>query len=211
MARHMMAGVIACAIPAIATAQTAAPQSSPEDPESEIVVVGNYQSQRGAVQSSIPPEKQLSPADIRALGVNSVTELLAELAPLTRSDQGRGGEGAVTLLDGRRISGFAEIRDLPAEAIERVDILPEEVALKYGYSANQKVVNIVLRRRFRAMTGDLDMGGNEQTTGHLRRRPVSESVSAMSRPACCASARGRVSTSTSRRKAATRSPRPTAT
>ena len=49
------------------------------------------------------------------------------------------------LLNGQRISGFRELRDIPTEAIERVEILPEEVALKYGYSANQKVVNIVLR------------------------------------------------------------------
>jgi len=39
-----------------------------------------------------------------------------------------------------------------AEAILRVEILPEEVALKYGYRADQKVVNIVLRQRFRSTT-----------------------------------------------------------
>ena len=59
------------------------------------------------------------------------------------------------LLNGRRISSFAEIRDLPTEAIARVDILPEEVALKYGYRADQKVVNFVLRRRFRALTAEV--------------------------------------------------------
>ncbi|MFX5252973.1 hypothetical protein ABTD06_19685, partial [Acinetobacter baumannii] len=78
----------------------------------------------------IPPEQQLGPADIRSYGVNSVAELLTELAPQTYS--GRGGGGApVVLLNGKRISGFQEIRDLPTEAIARVDILPEEVALKY--------------------------------------------------------------------------------
>ena len=39
------------------------------------------------------------------------------------------------LVNGRRISGFRELRDIPTEANERVEILPEEVALKYGYSA----------------------------------------------------------------------------
>ncbi|HEX7944182.1 MAG TPA: TonB-dependent receptor, partial [Phenylobacterium sp.] len=67
------------------------------------------------------------------------------------------------LLNGRRISGFNEIRDIPTEAILRVDILPEEVALKYGYPADQKVVNIVLRRRFRAITAEL--GGGKSTAG----------------------------------------------
>ncbi len=108
----------------------------------------------GSVVGDIPPEQQLSPADIRSYGVSSVSELLAELAPQTRSDRGSGG-APVVLLDGRRISGFAEIRDLPTEAIARVDILPEEVALKYGYRADQRVVNFVLRRRFRAATVEL--------------------------------------------------------
>ncbi len=102
----------------------------------------------------IKPELQLSPADIQSYGVSSVTELLEELAPETRSDRGRGGESPVVLLNGHRISSFNEIQNIPTEAILRVDILPEEVALKYGYTANQRVVNIVLRRRFRAITGE---------------------------------------------------------
>ena len=57
------------------------------------------------------------------------------------------------LLNGQRISSFRELRDVPTEAIERVEILPEEVALKYGYHADQKVVNIVLRQRFRSTAG----------------------------------------------------------
>ncbi|WP_277968520.1 TonB-dependent receptor [Sphingomonas echinoides] len=108
----------------------------------------------GSVVGDIPPEQQLSPADIRSYGVGSVTELLAELSPQIRSDRGSGG-APVVLIDGKRISGFQEIRDLPTEAIQRVDILPEEVALKYGYRADQKVVNFVLRKRFRAATVEL--------------------------------------------------------
>jgi len=147
-------------------AHTVAQDLAEQADENTIVVTantGNYQSQRGAAQTDIAPEQQLSPADIRAYGVNSLTDLLTELAPQTRSDRGRGGEGPVTLLNGRRISGFAEIRDIPTEAIERVDILPEEVALKYGYSASQRIVNIVLRRRFRSITGELE--GTTATRG----------------------------------------------
>ena len=118
------------------------------------IIVRASRTQPGAVIGDIPPEQQLSPADIRSYGVGSVTELLNELSPQTRSGRGSGG-APVVLLNGRRISGFQEIRNLPTEAIARVDILPEEVALKYGYRADQKVVNFVLRRRFRAVTGEL--------------------------------------------------------
>jgi hypothetical protein len=115
--------------------------------------------QPGAVVGDIKPELQLSPADIQSYGVSTVTELLNELSPETRSDRGRGGGGPVILLNGRRISAFNEVQNIPTEAILRVDILPEEVSLKYGYTADQRVVNIVLRRRFNGATGELVGGG----------------------------------------------------
>ncbi|MEG3181746.1 TonB-dependent receptor [Sphingomonas sp. LT1P40] len=124
-----------------------------EEEAEEVVVTGQL---RGAVPGDVKPEIVLNPADIRAYGVGSLAELLTELEPQTRSGRGRDGGGPVLLLSGRRISGFAEIRDIPPEAIERIDILPEEAALKLGYRADQRVVNIVLRRRFRSITAELD-------------------------------------------------------
>lgn len=142
----------------------AAPQPSaqPADPTSdegdleEVVVTG--QRPYGSTVSDIKPEQQLSPADIRSYGVSSVAELLTELAPQTNAAAGP----PVTLLNGKRISGFQEIRDIPTEAIQRVEILPEDVALSYGYAANQKVVNIVLRRRFNAWTGEVQAGATTE-------------------------------------------------
>jgi len=69
----------------------------------------------------------------------------------------------VVLVGGRRVSGFNEIRDLPAEAILRVDILPSEAALKFGYPADQRVINFVLRPRFRAKI--LEVQGAAATAG----------------------------------------------
>ena len=146
--------------PGNAAPRTPASDESAYDPD-EIVVVG--QPPRGSVVGDIKPEITLSPADIRSYGVNNISDLLDELAPQTGSDRGRGGGGPVVLLNGRRISGFGEIRDLPTEAIQRVEILPEEVSLKYGYAADQRVVNIVLRRRFRAIIGQV--GGGIATEG----------------------------------------------
>lgn len=137
----------------------AAAEDAGED--EEIVVQGTRLP--GAVEGDIQPEVQLSPADIRAYGVSSISDLLDELAPQTGSNRGRDAGPPVVLLNGRRISSFAEIRDIPTEAIQRVDILPEEVALKYGFRADQKVVNFVLRPRFRAKTGEI--GGGMATEG----------------------------------------------
>jgi hypothetical protein len=149
--------------PATASSNAAAPAIPPAavdegDTEDggDIVVTG--QKPRGSVIGDIPPENTLSSRDIRATGATSITELLAAIAPQTGSARGRGGEGPVLLLNGQRISGFQEIRDLPPEAIERVEILPEEVALKYGFAADQRVVNMVLRRRFRSTAVRTDAG-----------------------------------------------------
>lgn len=137
-------------------------ENNPDSPD--IKVVGHrIPPQPGAVIGDIKPEIQLSPADVQSYGVSTVTELLEELAPETRSDRGRGGATPVVLLNGRRISSFNEIQNIPTEAILRVDILPEEVSLKYGYTADQRVVNIVLKRRFRAITGEIY--GGEATQG----------------------------------------------
>ncbi|MBV8971659.1 MAG: TonB-dependent receptor, partial [Sphingomonadaceae bacterium] len=146
---------VCAAMLAVAATAPVAAQEAPEEPD--IVVTGRAPAQPGAVVGDIKPEIQLSPADIRSYGVSSVADLLNELAPQTRSDRGTGGAPLV-LLNGHRISGFSEIRDLPTEAILRVDILPEEVALKYGAPADQRVVNFVLRPRFRATTAEATGG-----------------------------------------------------
>lgn len=157
------ASVAAFALYAAPLAAQDAPPPAPGDLDAEadgeeIVVTG--QRERGAVIGDIPPEVRLTPADIRSYGATSIADLLQQLGPLVGSARGRGGERPVILLNGRRISGFTEIRDLPSEAIARIDILPEEVALKYGFQANQRVVNFVLRNRFRATTVELEGGGS---------------------------------------------------
>ena len=133
--------------------QPAEDEATAEDDGEEIVVVG--QKPRGSVVGDIPPENTLTQRDIRATGATSIDELLDSVASQTGSARGRGGGRPIVLLNGKRISGFREIRDLPPEAIERMEILPEEVALKYGYAADQRMVNVVLRRRFNSANAEL--------------------------------------------------------
>ncbi len=117
----------------------------------------------GAVIGDIPPENRLNPAQIAAYGDSTINDLLNDIAQQTQSDQGRGNTAPIILVNGKRVSGVNEVGDLPTESILRVDILPEEVALRYGYGAQQKVVNIILRRNFRAKLFDLT--GSESTDG----------------------------------------------
>jgi hypothetical protein len=152
--------------PTAEPATTLAPEATPTAPaaqptddsgdEEEIVITGAKP--RGSVVGDIPPENTLDARDVRATGATNITELLDSIAPQIGSARGRGGEAPVLLLNGNRISGFRELRDIPTEAIVRVEIMPEEVALKYGYRADQKVVNIVLRERFRSTTAQVGAG-----------------------------------------------------
>lgn len=119
----------------------------------EIVVSG--QRPRGSAISDIPPERTLRPDDIRAYGANNIEELLQTLGSQVSSERGREDEGPVVLLNGKRVSSLAEIAKIPTEAIERMDVLPEEVALAYGYPADRKVVNVVVFERFSSRIGQL--------------------------------------------------------
>lgn len=147
----------------VATAALAAPPPPAGGTVAELVVQAERRPAPGAAPGDIEPELVLDEAAIQSYGVSTMAELLEEIAPQTRSDRGRGGEMPVILLAGRRISGPNEIRDLPTEAIMRVDILPEEAALKLGYPADQRVVNFVLKPQFRAVSAEA--GGGVSTAG----------------------------------------------
>jgi outer membrane cobalamin receptor len=110
---------------------------------------------RGPMLGDVVPETQYDSGEIAALGAGSLDELLGALSPQTRgSSAGR----PIILLNGRRISGFSEVSSLPPEAVERIDVLPEEVARRYGYGPGSNVVNIVLLPRFRATTAEAEQG-----------------------------------------------------
>ncbi len=147
--------------PATAAQQAPATEEDIYGEEGEAIVVTG--TRRGSVVGDIPPENVLGGRDVRATGATDINELLEALAPQIGSARGRGGERPILLLNGQRVSSFREMRDIPTEAIERVEILPEEVALKYGYRADQRVVNIVLRERFRSTVARLE--GNTATQG----------------------------------------------
>jgi len=103
---------------------------------------------RGSVVGDIAPEVILRSRDVKATGATSFDELLEAIAPDIGLARGSGSPRPLVLLNGHRVSSYRELRDIPIDAVSRVDILPAEVALKYGYPPDQKVVNVVLQNRF---------------------------------------------------------------
>ena len=145
--------------------QTDLPQ---DDPEGTIVV--RAPRLRGQLDVDQPPILELSSEDIAAMGAGSIEDVLQQIAPATSSPGGRGSGRPVFLVNGVRIGSFRELRSYPPEAIEKVEVFPAEVAQRFGYSADQRVVNLILRENYSSREVELeyeqpDRGGysrNEQ-------------------------------------------------
>ncbi|NYH94456.1 TonB-dependent receptor domain-containing protein [Novosphingobium marinum] len=139
-----------------------APAPAPEDNQivtqgEDIVVVATRL--RGQVDAPQPPILTLDEEDVAAYGAATIDDLLTAISPQTGSGRGRGGSRPVVLLNGQRVSSFRELRGIPPEAIRRLEVLPEEVALRFGYVPNQRVVNFILKDDFSSTTlaGEYDM------------------------------------------------------
>lgn len=166
-------GLLLAATPAYA--QTA-PQSEPTEPstnpaveqadvqiedeesrsarDTDILVVATKFG--GQIEAPQAPIATFDETEIQALGATSVGELIARVSPQTSSGRGRGEGGMpLILVNGQRITNFREMRNYPPEAIKRVEILPEEVALRFGSPPNTRVVNLILKDNFesRAVEG----------------------------------------------------------
>ena len=131
--------------------------------ETEIVVTAIRL--RATLPGPIEAEQSIDAGAIAGMGASNLADILKQLAAQTGGSQGRSGGGSILLVNGRRIGSFDEVRNLPPEAIQRIDILPEEAALRLGYAANSKPINVVLKPSYKAATGELE---DRVTTRGLR-------------------------------------------
>ena len=145
-------------------AQTTADDSSVDDdtlPSNAIVVTGERL--RGQLQVEQAPVLELNEEDIAAVGATSIQELLEAISPQTGSSRGRGGGAPpVLLLNGIRIGSFREMRSFPPEAIAKVEVMPEEVAQKFGYPPDRRVVNMILKENFASNEIELEFEGPDR-------------------------------------------------
>lgn len=162
-----MALGLALAHPAQAAAPAAASDQSVPSAQDrrEIVVIADRI--KGQIDAPQPPVATFNEEDIAAYGSSSIADLLTAISPQTGSGRGRGASMPVILVGGQRIASFRELRDFPPEAIRKVEVLPEEVALRFGYSPDQRVVNFILKDTFRSYTGEIEFihpdGGGANT------------------------------------------------
>ena len=132
---------------AIPTGVMAQADPGEQAPPSEVTVTGKRIP--GSVIGAVEPVAVLDPQALEALGATSLSDLLKKVKALTSSASG--GE-PVMLLNGRRVSGFSEFQSLPYEAMERVEVLPEQEAARFGYPPTVRVMNFITKKKFRAVT-----------------------------------------------------------
>jgi iron complex outermembrane receptor protein len=140
-------------------------QSQAENVGPDIVILGR----RGEVDTSIQALATLDAGAISATGATSIGELLRTIRGVTQSAD---GQDPIFLLNAQRVSGYQEIGNLPPEAIEKVEVFPEPVALQYGYPPTRRIVNFITKRRFRQLAvkqadGTSTRGGADNANAHL--------------------------------------------
>ncbi|WP_133365054.1 TonB-dependent receptor plug domain-containing protein [Qipengyuania sediminis] len=135
-----------------------APVPAPALSESEVdEIVVTAERVRGQVQTASAPVVELDQAQIQAQGASSIADLVAQLAPQIGSGRGRGGR-PVFLVNGQRITNFREIGRYPPEAVRKVEVLPEEVAVKFGFPPDQRVINFILQNNFASREAEVEYG-----------------------------------------------------
>lgn len=119
------------------------------DDTDEVVATGVRQSSFSETRN-VSSDISFSGRDILALGASDIGELIDAINAETHSTS---DEPPIYLLNGRPVSNRKEIRRFPSEAVRRVEILPPEAALKFTSDSSRRVINFILRRRFKAITG----------------------------------------------------------
>ncbi|MEG8054990.1 hypothetical protein QP185_20395 [Sphingomonas aerolata] len=121
------------------------------------------------MDTAIQPLATLDAGAIAATGATSIDELLRTIRGVTQSGD---GQDPIFLLNAQRVSGYQEIGNLPPEAIEKVEVFPQPVALQYGYPPTRRIVNFITKRRFRQLSlkqavGTSTRGGADNANAHV--------------------------------------------
>ena len=147
---------------AAASAQPAddAPPPPVDDERGEHAIV--VTAPRGSAITDVPPIAEFDADAVAAMGATTMGDVLRTIRGTT---QGADGSDPIYLLNAQRVSGYQEIGSLPPEALEKIEVLPEQTALRFGYPPTRRVVNFITKRRFRqielrAAAGTLTRGGS---------------------------------------------------
>src|SRR5271168_2598637 len=182
-----MAGATAAAPAALS--QTAVATTEPVPELQEVVVTGS-RIQQNPNDVSISPIISVTALEIAQTGLVRTEDLLNNLPQVvaenssgqsissngtaTVSLRGLGSQRTLVLIDGRRMApgggngnlGSADINQIPAVMIQRVDVLTGGASAVYGADAVAGVVNFIMDTHFQGVRLDADYGYNSYKNGN---------------------------------------------
>lgn len=125
---------------------------------------------RGAAR--VPPETELNGAEIDALGAYDIGEVLDRIGETLGV-----GDEPMVIVNGKRVANSAVFSGFPPDALVRAEILPLQAGALYGGAPGQRVVNLVLQRRFSSYDGRMvgsrpTQGGTSSLSADLRRSAI---------------------------------------
>jgi iron complex outermembrane recepter protein len=182
-ALYANAAAASVGLPAVALAQAAPPppseQAEAAAPISEVVVTGSRIVQPGL--QAISPVTSVSQEEIKSQGVTRIEDLINSL-PQVVADQGSmasngasgtaevdlrglGPQRTLVLINGRRLvpgtpdvktpsNLGADLNNIPAALVERVDVLTGGASAVYGADATAGVVNFIMNDHFQGFRID---------------------------------------------------------
>ncbi len=144
---------------------------------------------RGAEIETRQPVITLGREEIARQGFTSVADILQNLTSvgspaIARSEALASGENVggyyvdirnlgatrtLVLINGKRIGattgGYQDLSQIPMSAIERIDVLKDGASAIYGSDAIAGVVNVITRKQFTGLEGNVYWGQNSQGDG----------------------------------------------
>ncbi|MEO1201743.1 MAG: TonB-dependent receptor [Pseudomonadota bacterium] len=167
------AAIAVCFSPTVVFSQTDSSQ-----PIEEVTVTGSRIVNRNA--NSPSPVAIVNASDIQSVGTIRVEDLLNDLPQVSPSEttgkaneatgtatidlRGLGAERTLVLINGRRLAygsptaAAADVNQVPAQLVERVDVLTGGASAVYGADAVAGVVNFILKDNFEGVQVDFQAG-----------------------------------------------------
>jgi len=171
---------------AVAAAATLPAQAQEADEVDTIVVTGSRI--RTANLEGTSPVTQVTSADIATQGVTRVEDLINQLpqafaaqnanvsngatGTATVNLRGLGSARTLVLVDGRRLpyggvtNSAADLNQIPAAMVERVEILTGGASAVYGSDAIGGVVNFIMKKDFEGVQFDAQYGFYQHNNGY---------------------------------------------
>lgn len=180
-------GLLTCAAGSTAFAQDAQSQSNTPPPDQsksktlETVTVTGSLIRRVDTESA-SPVVTIDRAAIQATGKQTLGDLIQQLPAMTGGNvnpqtnngggtgsssinlRGLGSKRTLILINGQRLLS-ADPNAVPADAVERIEVLPTGASATYGSDAIGGVVNFILRKNYQGATFTANVGQSDRNDG----------------------------------------------